>query len=85
MSTPLPLPSQHSNTLLGGKKVGLLRLMLTDQAYDDKFSRAALCGVLRLCCEPLFLVSPGLFAYLFVQALFLPCMFLGSGLVPWFY
>jgi hypothetical protein len=39
---------KHSNQLLGGKKVGLLRRLLTEQAYDDKSSRAALCGVLRL-------------------------------------
>ena len=38
---------KHSNPILGGKKVGLLRRLLK-QAYDDKFSRAALCGVLRL-------------------------------------
>lgn len=39
---------KRSNMLLGGKKEGLLRLLLTDQAYEDKSSRAALCGVLRL-------------------------------------
>ena len=57
-----PLPFWHAhmdvskegkkkgNALLGGKKEGLLRLLLTDQAYDEKISRAALCGVLRLLC-----------------------------------
>ena len=39
---------KRTNQLLGGKKEGLLRLLLTDHAYDDKTSRAALCGVLRL-------------------------------------
>ena len=41
---------KKGNALLGGKKEGLLRLLLTDQAYDEKISRAALCGVLRLLC-----------------------------------
>ena len=40
---------KKGNALLGGKKEGLLRLLLTDQAYDEKISRAALCGVLRRC------------------------------------
>ena len=34
--------------LLGGKKVGLLRLCLTDLAYEERTSRPALCAVLRL-------------------------------------
>ena len=34
--------------LLGSKKEGLLRLLLTDLAYEDKSSRAALLGLLRL-------------------------------------
>ena len=39
---------KRTNQLLGGKKEGLLRLLLTEQAYKDESSRAALCGVLRL-------------------------------------
>ena len=35
---------KRANSQLGGKKEGLLRILLTDEAYDEKSSRAALCG-----------------------------------------
>jgi hypothetical protein len=38
----------RNNPLLGEKGQPLLRHLLTDQAYEDKSSRAALCGILRL-------------------------------------
>ncbi|KAL1500108.1 hypothetical protein AB1Y20_012781 [Prymnesium parvum] len=41
---------QRSNALLGGKKEGLLRELLTHQAYEEKSARSSLCGVLRLLC-----------------------------------
>ena len=40
----------RSNALLGGKREGLLRELLTHQAYEEKSARSSLCGVLRLLC-----------------------------------
>ena len=36
------------NQLLGDKGIGLLRKLLVEDAYEERSSRAALCGVLRL-------------------------------------
>ena len=42
------ISKKGGDPLLSGKKEGLLRFLLTDYAYEDKSTRAALLGVLRL-------------------------------------
>eukprot|EP00965_Chrysotila_dentata_P171094 5646086-Pleurochrysis_carterae.AAC.1 len=36
--------------IFGTKKEGILRKLLAEDAYDEKTTRAALAGVLRLLC-----------------------------------